>query len=308
MRTSNVKIRGGSIDEGETMKRRFNAGGVAMAAVALCIILSSGGCTFLELRQQDLSDAVYFHGGVGLGLEAHVSVISGLAQLGVGGHVSQRTGSDGWQHGSWKEKQVCVAFPLFLGMFYVDKPEHTDGVIRVPTYFSCVGGCISNRFVVGPEAGVFLGAVGVEAGIDIIELADFFTGWFGLDLLSDDVVDVESVLSDEWWSPRYRGRVFFRAMRKMSDEQLVGFIKNTQGPARILVFKELQRRGIPGRLDLMIEHFDFRWFNTNEADIALEVLKVEVERLDPCDPRVDAVQELGRRDPDSLGQEPKDGE
>ena len=280
---------------------------VTSLLLAACLF-SASGCTYLQKRGQDLSDAIYLHGGVGLGLEAHVSAITSIAQLGLGGHVSRRAGLDGWQHGRWKETQACLAFPLFLGVFYVDRTEHTDGMIRVPQRGGCVPVVFGNRFVIGPEAGVFAGVVGIEAGVDVVELLDFLTGWFGWDLLNDDSVDVEAVLSEEWCFPRYRSRVLFQALREMTDEQLVGFIPNTHSAARILAFEELRRRGIADRLDLMIEHFDFQWFNTNEFDMAYGLLEAEAGQLEPGDPRVEAVGKLQSRDPEVLRHRLEDGE
>jgi hypothetical protein len=266
------------------------------AALAAALALCSSGCVYLQRRAQDLQDSIYLHAGVGLGAEAHVSAVTHIGMVGLGGHCSERIGIDGWQKGAWREGQAVCAFPLLLGVFDVKRPRHSDGMVYLPSFYGCVPFAIGNRFVVGPEAGCFVGVVGVEAGVDIIQFADFLTGLFGLDFLGDDRVDVDFVLSREWYGiPVYWQRRYVEGLRAMSDEQLVGFVPKAHGAARILLFRELVRREVPSRFELMVRHFDFCRFNTNEADMAHEILDKEAAALEPDDPRLEDFRKL---DPD----------
>jgi hypothetical protein len=264
--------------------------------LAIAPALSCTGCVWIGQRGQDLQDSVHLHAGVGLGAEAHVSVVTNLAMLGVGGHKSERVGLDGWQRGTWQEKGTVIGFPLLLGVFDVQRPRHSGGMCQLPSYYGCVPFAIGNRFVTGPEAGCFLGVVGLEAGVDVVQLADFLTGLFGLDFLGDDRVDVDFVLSREWYGiPVYWQRRYVEGLRALSDEHLVGFVPKAHGAARILVFRELVRREVPSRFELMVRHFDFCRFNTNEADMAYAILDKEAAALEPDDPRLEDFRKL---DPD----------
>jgi len=263
------------------------------AAVAAALALSCTGCVYLRQRGQDLQDSIFLHAGVGLGVEAHVSAATGLAMLGLGGHVSERAGIDGWQKGAWRERQVVCGFPLLLGVFDVQRLRHGDGMLQLPSYYGCVPFAIGNRFVVGPEAGCFLGIVGAEAGVDVVQLTDFLAGVFGLDLLGDDRVDAEFVHSREWHGiPIYWLRRYVEGLWAMTDADLTGFVPRTHGAARILVFRELVRRSIPGRFELMVRHFDFARFSTTEADMAYAILEREAAALEPSDPRLEDFKKL----------------
>jgi len=66
------------------------------AAVAAALALSCTGCVYLRQRGQDLQDSIFLHAGVGLGVEAHVSLHSSRLILGAGQHESDRIGIDGW--------------------------------------------------------------------------------------------------------------------------------------------------------------------------------------------------------------------
>jgi len=62
----------------------------------------------------------------------------------------------------------------------------------------------------GVEAGVFLGVVGTRLGFNVAEFSEFLLGWFGLDILGDDVPSREKeqppaealtgypVMTEEW--------------------------------------------------------------------------------------------------------------
>jgi hypothetical protein len=270
---------------------------VCRKLVVVVSLFLTAGCNYCGKRVQDLEDAIYFHVGVGLGLEAHASVFPMFGQVGLGGHVSRRTGWDGWQHGSWKEAQFVFAFPLCLGMFAVDRLEYPLHMCRMPIYSGCIPMTIqANRFVIGPEAGFFAGIVGAEGGVDVLQLCDFLAGFAGCDLLSDDDVDVPGVLSGDWSVVgAYALRPFWSALREMSDAQVVSFLPHTAGEARILVYEELLRRPIPNKVELMLEHFEFRTFNTNEPRVALETIRQAAAQRPPDDPIHAEIDELERR-------------
>lgn len=257
------------------------------------VLPSATGCSYLGRRALDLGDAVYLHAGIGLGLEAHAGVMPGIGQMGFGGHVSRRVGLDGWQRGRWKERQLVVALPFLLGLFGVDRPEHSEGMCRVPGFSGCIPFGWGNRFVIGPEAGAFMGLVGMEGGVDVLQFADFVLGWAGIDYMGDDVIDVDGVLSQEWsgFFP-CSGRSFCGAVWQMTDVQLMQFLPRTHGEARLSVYQELARRRVQEALGLMVDHFEFAWFNTNEFDLALEAVESLVQDLAPEDPLRQRVNDL----------------
>jgi hypothetical protein len=266
-------------------------------AMLACCLPVLAGCSFCTQRLQDLQDAVYFHAGVGVGLEAHVSVMPIVGIAGLGYQVSNRVGWDGWQHGYWKESEFVVGFPLLLGEYVVDRQKYSAGLCRLPYVQGCVPAAVSgDRCVIGPEAGFFAGFVGVAAGVDVVQLFDFMAGFAGWDPLGDDEVSVDKVLSEDWPDlPVYRTRVLWSALRRMDDDQVVAFIPRTHGAARLLTYEELVLRRVPNKAQILIKEFDFRLFNTNEASIALDVIRQAVSQLPSSDPAHESFLKLEKR-------------
>jgi len=186
----------------------------APLALVLMLSLLAPGCTFMQHRSLDLEQS--FHFGIGAsvmpGVLAHAHVPLLGATLGLLPD-STYVGSDfGYTH-RWLLRGGG------LGVFgnltrELDRGQSPFGMsVGDDAYVSSLeivfwhvrerdrrlGSTLFSNSQV--ELDLHALFVGVSLGVDIVQLLDFFTGWFGLDLLEDDGVDYGAELEQEADAP-----------------------------------------------------------------------------------------------------------
>jgi hypothetical protein len=184
---------------------------------------AAAGCgSYFRDRIADLHESVLYDVQVGVGLEADVRI--SLLDVGVGYSAGLLTwGKVDWWGGAYPEAfrelncgppvtfvapiaatvmgpRALLVLPMTHAIQRVDRNSETD----LETCFAFLGVKLPNGSPLsswhtpvaparsgwidafGFEAGAFVGPVGMRAGLNLAELADFLTGVVGLDLLGDD--------------------------------------------------------------------------------------------------------------------------
>jgi hypothetical protein len=170
-----------------------------MCSKWLCLAVPLlSGCAWLGARGRDLGDIFRVEGSIGVGLQANVTGTE-LLHLGAG---SSRRHSGGWAYGfGTSERRDEDHLPLSLISMFGDPDSAALHSVRLrsdkenPWHGCQIVGPVT--FDKGPitksamqfwdlEVGVMALVAGVDLGFNLAEFADFFLGWFGLDLGGDD--------------------------------------------------------------------------------------------------------------------------
>jgi hypothetical protein len=176
-------------------------------------------CAYLSDRALDAHESVLVDAQLGVGVSADAK--AGPLAAGVGWSLgAYSVGKSTWWSGLHSFGECSVGVPVLQGMGVVlslNKPSPPVGIGLFATHFlhkSSVPGFARSshqeeilsrpallEFTVPPdrpmpngvvddfgiEAGAFLGIVGTRLGFNVAEFGDFILGWFGLDILGDDV-------------------------------------------------------------------------------------------------------------------------
>lgn len=188
-----------------------------MKHVLWCIVLVFlvSGCA--AKRMADLRDCGRFSVGSGLGLDASAKIGCVVhPSLGICSYTNRVGYEDRYRHGRWDEVQVV--WPLFMMGCWIDKlfgatnvtPLASYALERTPplpdrmeddntyetSWFPILQAGQGNTHdpfsfheITDIEIGVTLGVVSVKAGINPLEIFDFFLGCVGFDIANDDRKD-----------------------------------------------------------------------------------------------------------------------
>ncbi len=174
-----------------------------MLCLALAVLF--GGCSYWTARLRDFDDCFLASGHVGL--IASVDARVGPFDTGLGFAVARGYGKPTWWR--WdtgfpdvnvglgvlhlygdsfegfisQRGRASIAFCTLLGVLLeADRAKREIAVGNGPHGAYSYDQWIVDQFAI--EAGVFA-LVGVRAGINLAEVADFALGWFGIDLIRD---------------------------------------------------------------------------------------------------------------------------
>jgi len=186
------------------------------------MILTSTGCSYLEARGRDFADCFKASAGIGLGAATHVRV--GPIGVGTGLWSGYSVGLErNREVGYWEEHDVGFPFSIVGAYLLLGNAGASTRSSKSPVnslYFlssystalswPCRGpagdylnegdvafwlwtvghnwdGVVDQKWIDYFWIEVSLRAIiGVKAGFNIAEFADFILGWFGIDLCEDD--------------------------------------------------------------------------------------------------------------------------
>jgi HEAT repeat protein len=206
------------------MNRRL----LAAVAVACCL---GTGCRYLENRGRDFLDSFKISADAGLGVEAHVR--AGPAAVGAGFWVGYGAGIETkGRPATWVEGSAGLPFSMLLVPLALDfqhglgggEPDVPPLLGLLASHAEIVNGANPSRPSKGTSRAAFWFwmiededddertwgdlfwieasarcLVGLKAGFNVAEFADFLLGWFGLDIASDDrpLIDAPEELHGE---------------------------------------------------------------------------------------------------------------
>lgn len=172
-----------------------------MRVLVLAMFAVLGGCaqlegqpSYLEARLNDLADAVPFSLAGGPGVLASVrmpffsdgiGLTKGVKRFGWPGRRTSRIRIGDW--GEWEfggligavRSSSAVGYDVVYVPFGPYRGEHSRGGVEWPALLDV-------------EGTAHFGLLGVRAGVSPIQVVDFVLGWFGIDLVGDDSIAVDT--------------------------------------------------------------------------------------------------------------------
>ncbi|TET38432.1 MAG: hypothetical protein E3J72_02775 [Planctomycetota bacterium] len=171
--------------------------------VVVLMLVFSTGCAYMKDRALDAADIFYGHISIGIGAAAHAQV--GPIGIGVGGARHQATGYHSREFFLWEcHLEMGIPFLQLGGLGFIEEGGWPFPCIGTFAYmidlddeikrgkghylFPIIGeDDIDMMAAYGDiEIGGMLGIIGFQLGLNVIQLADFFSGWFGADIVGDD--------------------------------------------------------------------------------------------------------------------------
>lgn len=205
-----------------------------LSFLVVMILLQTTGCAaYLRDRAKDASEIIE----LGIGLSVGVD-LSGRAtkvvQAGFGSYTGDWVGLKEGRFAVWHESRIEMGVSPF---FFQELYRLSDTLLEIqhpilgdPGYEEFLNDywLITDRGFFQVGATVNLIVVGVDVGFEMGEFADFVTGWFGMDLLSDDAyarTDDELLVQMQSLDPYLRAGAV-RALRRRTGQNF-GYILMT---------------------------------------------------------------------------------
>jgi hypothetical protein len=161
-------------------------------AISLIVILSLTSCvSYLQDRAKDGAEMIDLGVGLSYGVDLSARVTRAI-QAGFGAYEGDWVGLQEARFAHWYARRVEMGVsPLFFHEIYRTSDRLID--IRHPMFSGAFYDEYMNDLFLITDRGFFsVGAtinlifLGVDAKVELAEVADFVTGWFGLDILLDD--------------------------------------------------------------------------------------------------------------------------
>jgi hypothetical protein len=229
-------------------------------------------------RAQDLGDVFRLNGGIGLGALANVQATRYVA-VGLGEYRTDRFGAVRGEYGAWSEERADYNF-VVPGWGYTRVGRVYWGNLRssrVPEMvIPRMGRTIDDATRGAAEVSVNVHAllVGIDAGVDFGELADFLVGFAGLDPMGDDArrAAVAAWSSSAWLRARAAEQLGDRPGVN-SENALAHMLKDPVAEVRAHAARSLGRLGGERVLPPLVEALQDR-----DAGVRQEALRA-VEKI-----------------------------
>jgi len=199
------------------------------AAAILCLVLllfSFQGCAgYLGDRLKDASEMVEAGAGLSSGVALNVRLTK-IAQAGFGSYTGRWAGLKEGSFAAWDETRMEAGFsPFYLHELY-RKSETLVDIHHPRPWEPGFRSYLNDQFLLTDrgfcEVGLTLNFLffGLDAAVDLAEVADFAVGLFGLDLLDDDAYsktpeELVAMCQSREATRRWRA---VRALRRISGE------------------------------------------------------------------------------------------